>query len=88
VTADLGDVIEHPPTGMPPIAQAGIAVFRELVDVGAVSRQAAHRAAVLDEEELGDYLDNEVNDLDPIPGDHYFGDLLVERMVAADFGRA
>jgi hypothetical protein len=26
-----------------------------------------------------------VNDLDPIPRDHYFVDLLVERMVAADF---
>jgi hypothetical protein len=70
---------------MPPIAQAGIAVFRELVDVGSVSRQAAHRAAVRDEEELDDYLENEVNDLDPIPRDHYFVDLLVERMVAADF---
>jgi hypothetical protein len=84
VTADLGDVLEHPPPRIPPIARAGIAVFRELVDVGAVSREAAHRAAVLDED-LGDYLDTDVNDLDPIPRDHYFVDLLVERMVAADF---
>jgi hypothetical protein len=28
-----------------------------------------------------------VNDLDPTLRDHYFVDLLVERMVAADFGR-
>jgi hypothetical protein len=36
---------------------------------------------------LGDYLNIDMNDLDPTLHDHYFVDLLGERMLAADFGR-
>jgi hypothetical protein len=86
VTTNLAAVLEDLPSGATSLLQAGTAVIRELVDAGSVAREAVQRATALDED-LDDYLDTDMDDLDHIPADHYFVDLLVERMVAAELDR-
>ena len=53
---------------------------------GPVARDEAHRVAVLDDD-LEDYFDSEMVDIDAVDGDHYFVDLLVERMIGAQIDR-
>jgi hypothetical protein len=85
VSTDIRKLREQPPAELPPFAQEGTAMLQALAD-GPVARDEAHRVAVLDED-LEDYFDSEMVDIDAVDGDHYFVDLLVERMIGAEIDR-